>query len=194
MKNNFPTTSVSQLEDIRLWLPDLSGVPPSRELVLINFNLRTYGDLIANFDSSRVPMAVQNSEVVPVSLDSEVDVSKGSNPLPPISATPVPTIPDSLPSTSTCSVRSTRGKTARNKRVGNMVDIPEVLINPPSDMTIRVKRSVRVKKASEKVEENKEVEFPHKVCSFYHFSFCQSYFFLFSAIFALQRTLPVFVP
>ena len=96
MKNDFPPTldwSVSQLEDIHLWLPDLSGVPPSRELVLINFDICLYGDLIANFHSLRAPLAVQNSELVPVSLGSEVDVSKGSNPLPPISATPVPIIP-----------------------------------------------------------------------------------------------------
>ena len=197
MKNDFLPPfdwSVSKLEDIRLWLPDLSRIPSSQELVLIDFDIFLYRDLIANFDNLRVPLVIQDSELVPAFLGSEIDISKGSNPLPPIAATPIPTIPNTLPSTSTRSVRSTRGKTAGNEHVSNTVAIPEVLINASSDSTIHVKRSVRVKKASEKVVEKEETEFPHKVCVFYRLSLCRLYFFLFSVIFALRRISPAFVP
>ena len=153
--------------------PDLSSVPSSRELVLIDFDIRSYGDLIASFDNSRVPLANQDSELVPVSLGSEIDVSKSSNPLPLTAAIPIPTILNALPSISTHSVRSTRGKTARDEHVGNTVAVPEVLINASFDSTIRVKRSVRVKKASAKVGEEEETEFLHKVCVFYCLSLCR---------------------
>ena len=197
MKNDFLPSidwSVSKLEDIRSWLPDLSCVPSSRELVLIDFDIRSYGDLIASFDNSRVPLANQDSELVPVSLGSEFDVSKSSNPLPLTAAIPIPTILDALPLTSACSVLSTRGNTARDEHVGNTVAVPEVLINASSDSTIRVKHSVRVKKALAKVGEEEETEFLHKVCVFYHLPLCRFYFLFFSAISALRRTLLVFVP
>jgi hypothetical protein len=176
MKNDFPPSidwSVSTLEDIRSWLPNFSNVPSSRELVLIDFDIRSYGDLIASFDNSRVPLANQDSEMVPISLGSETDVSKNSIPLPLTAANPIPTVLDALPSTSTRSVRSTRGKTARDEPVGNTVAVPEVLINAPSDSTIRVKRSVRVKKASAKVGGEEETEFLHKVNVFYRLSLCR---------------------
>ena len=163
MKNEFLLTfdwSASSLEDIRSWLPEFYKLSAARELVLIEFDIRTYGDLIAAFDGSRVPLTVQDSELVSSSLSSEASISKDSNP---VSTTPIPTISGSLASISTRSTRSTRGKALKDDHVGNMVEIPEVLINPTSDSTIRVKWPVQVKKASEKVEGKEEVEFPHKV-------------------------------
>ena len=157
--NDFPPSfewSVSKLEDIRSWLPDLSRVPSSRELVLVDFDIRLYGDLIARFDNSRIPLTNQASEPVPVALGAEIDVSQTSNPLPSASATSTPVRP----------IRSTRGKAARDDVFDTTVAVPEVVINAPSDSTIRVKCSVRVKKASEKMGEKEEIEFPHKVHMF----------------------------
>ena len=111
-------------------------------------------------------MANQASEPVPVSLGSEIDVSQTSNPLPSTDATPIPAILDALPSTSIRPVRSTQGKTARDEHIDNTVAVPEVVINAPSDSTIHVKCSVRVKKGTEKVGEKEEIEFPHKVHMF----------------------------
>ena len=169
MTNDFPPSfewSVSKLEDIHSWLPDLSRVPSSRELVLVDFNIRSYGDLIARFNNSRIPLANQASEPVPVALGAEINVSQTSNPLPSADATSTPAILDVSPSTSVRPIRSTRGKAARDDHFDTTVAVPEVVINAPSDSTIRVKCSVRVKKASEKIGEKEEIEFPHKVRMF----------------------------
>ena len=123
MKNEFLPTldwSACRLEDIRSWLPDFSELPPSQELVLIEFNICTCGDLIANFDNSRISLAHHDSEVVPTSLSSEVIIPKDSELLPPVS---------------TC---STWSKAAKDKRVGNMADTPKVLVSSPSSVAMAV--------------------------------------------------------
>jgi hypothetical protein len=156
MTNEFPPSfewSVSKLEDIRSWLPDLSRVPSSRELVLVDFDIRSYGDMIARFDNSRIPLANQVSEPVPVALGAEIDVPQHSNPLPSADEPSIPVRP----------IRSLRGKVAKDDHFDTTVTVPEVVLNASSDSTIRVKRSVRVKKVSEKIAGKEEIEFSHKV-------------------------------
>lgn len=159
MTNEFPPPfewSVSKLEDIRSWLPDLSRVPSSRELVLVDFDIRTYGDMIARFDNSRIPLANQVSEPIPVALGAEIGVSPLSNPLSSANESSIPVRP----------IRSLRGKVASDDHFDTTIAVPDVVLNSSSDSTIRVKRSIRVKKASEKMGGKEESEFPHKVCVF----------------------------
>jgi hypothetical protein len=156
MTNEFPPSfewSVSKLEDIRSWLPDLSRVPSSRELVLVDFDIRSYGDMIARFDNSRIPLANQASEPIPVALGAEIGVSPHSNPLSSADDSSIPVRP----------IRSLRGKVARDDHFDSTIAVPDVVLNASSDSTIRVKRSIRVKKASEKMGGKEEFEFPHKV-------------------------------
>src|SRR5271168_3193501 len=143
MRTNFPPTlnlSISSMEDIRSWLPDFAGVPSSRELVLVDFDIRAIGDLIANFDKSQVSMEQNESEVAATSSGPEYTVPKPSNP---------------LLATSIRSTRSTRSQAGKDERIDPVATASEV----PSDSIVQVKRPVRTKKASEGVEEVKGVEF-----------------------------------
>jgi hypothetical protein len=109
--------------------------------------------MIARFDNSRIPLATQASEPIPAALGAEIGASQHSNPLPSVDESSIPVRP----------IRSLRGKVARDDHFDSTVAVPEVILNASSDSTIRVKRSIRVKKASEKMGGNEEFEFPHKV-------------------------------
>jgi hypothetical protein len=153
MKTDFPLStdwSLSRMENIRGWLAPLSGISQTRELALLAFEIRQAAISITDFDQARVLADHESSDEDEAPALSQVLSSK-------------PSLPDPLPPVSMRPIRATRNKTGKDDRIGNTVDVPDVLINPPSDATIRVKRPIRVKKASEKIEGPNEAEFPHKV-------------------------------
>ena len=167
MRAEFPPDtawSVSQLEDIRNWLPALSHLQPTRELTLLIFDIRQAGKLLVNFDASLV-------------VDGEGPSSDNNNSLPLASHPSPPLVPSSSPVTRPR--RATRGQVIAKKLSEDAPAENEpteeseapVICQPPS--TIRVQRPSRSKKALEESDKVEASEFLIKVRS----SFCFCYIF-----------------
>ena len=184
MKNDFPLStdwSLSRMENIRAWLVPLSQIFQTRELALLAFEIRQAATSIIDFDQARVLADHESSD-------------EEETPAVPQALSPKSSLPDPPPPASMRPIRATRNKAGKDDHIGNTVGASDTLTIPVSDSTIRVKRPIRVKKVLEKVGGQEEMEFSHKVRTPQDFSFCQFYFFLFSAIFVQTRILLVSVP
>ena len=135
MKSEFPINtawSLSRLDDIRTWLPSLSHLQPTRELTLLIFDIRQAGELLINFDASRV-------------LDKEGTLSDNENPLP-LSSHPSPPLVSSSSPLSRPK-RVPRRQTLAKEPLEDIDFIDESATQPSS--TIRVKRTLRANQVAE---------------------------------------------
>ena len=146
--------ALSDLDDIRSWLPSLSPLTPTCELTMLSYDIRHVGELLTNFDETRV-------------LDEERPLSDHEETSPPSSLPNPPLAPSSSPITHP--KRIIRKQALTMEPVGDAAAENEPLREsdissaPQPASSIRVQRPSRAKKTSEDMNKAEAVQFPVKV-------------------------------